>query len=78
MLATRFRQILSSYERERDLITVGAYQRGTDPRIDQAIDYHPKMMMFLRQNMHERCSQQESVRQLMELMQGTQELSMPT
>ena len=33
-LATRFRQVYSTYQQNRDLITVGAYRRGSDPRVD--------------------------------------------
>jgi flagellum-specific ATP synthase len=52
-LAVRFRQIYSLYQHNRDLITVGAYRRGSDPRIDQAIDLWPKMIEVLRQDMYE-------------------------
>ena len=33
-LATRFKQVYSTYQQNRDLITVGAYRRGADPRVD--------------------------------------------
>ena len=52
-LAVRFRQIYALYQHNRDLISVGAYRRGTDPRIDQAIDLWPKMIEILRQDMYE-------------------------
>jgi flagellum-specific ATP synthase len=52
-LAVRFRQIYSLYQHNRDLISVGAYRRGSDPRIDQAIELWPKMLEILRQDMYE-------------------------
>jgi flagellum-specific ATP synthase len=52
-LAVRFRQIYATYQHNRDLISVGAYRRGSDPRIDQAIDLWPKIQDLLRQDMHE-------------------------
>jgi flagellum-specific ATP synthase len=52
-LANRFKQVYSTYQQNRDLITVGAYRRGTDPRIDMAVEQWPKMMEFLRQDMYE-------------------------
>jgi flagellum-specific ATP synthase len=52
-LAVRFRQVYSLYQHNRDLISVGAYRRGGDPRIDHAIDMWPKLLEFLRQDMYE-------------------------
>jgi flagellum-specific ATP synthase len=51
-LAMRFKQVYSTYQQNRDLITVGAYRRGTDPRVDQAIEQWPKLLDFLRQDMY--------------------------
>ncbi|MEJ0039060.1 MAG: flagellar protein export ATPase FliI [Gammaproteobacteria bacterium] len=52
-LARKFRQTLSTYEHHRDLIAIGAYQRGTDPRVDSAIALWPRMQKFLAQDIHE-------------------------
>jgi flagellum-specific ATP synthase len=53
-LARRFRQVLSIYQQNRDLIAIGAYQKGSDPRIDAAIALWPRLQRFLQQDMHER------------------------
>ena len=53
-LARRFASTLSTYEHNRDLIAIGAYQRGSDPRVDAAIALWPRMQKFLQQDMHER------------------------
>ncbi len=68
--AQRFRKILSTYERDRDLISVGAYQKGTDPAIDEAISYHPRLMEFLAQDMSEHVSYQQASNELIALMQS--------
>jgi flagellum-specific ATP synthase len=52
-LATRFRQVYGVYQHNRDLISVGAYRRGGDPRIDQAIDLFPRLQDFMRQDMYQ-------------------------
>ena len=52
-LAVRFRQVYATYQQNRDLINVGAYRRGSDPRIDHAMDLWPKILDFLRQDMYE-------------------------
>ena len=51
-LANRFKQVYSTYQQNRDLITVGAYRRGADPRVDLAVEQWPKIQEFLRQDMY--------------------------
>lgn len=48
-LVHQFKQIMSVYQRNRDLIAVGAYQRGNDPTIDDAVERFPWLETFLRQ-----------------------------
>lgn len=55
-----FKQLLSSYQRNRDLISVGAYAAGSDPQLDQAIRLYPKMEAWLQQDIYERSEYQES------------------
>jgi flagellum-specific ATP synthase len=63
-LARRLRQITALYEHNRDLITIGAYQRGSDPRIDGAIARWPQIEAYLRQDMRERVNLADSIAQL--------------
>jgi flagellum-specific ATP synthase len=51
--AQRFRQVYSAYRQQRDLIAVGAYQKGSDPQVDQAIAMWPKLRAFLQQEVDE-------------------------
>jgi flagellum-specific ATP synthase len=66
--ARRLKQLLSTYEQSRDLIAIGAYQHGSDPRIDAAIAAQSGIREFLRQDLHDRVTLKESVRQLEGLM----------
>ena len=52
-LARRFKQLYSRYQRNRDLISVGAYVAGSDPMLDEAIRRQLPMIGFLTQPMHE-------------------------
>ncbi len=52
-LARRFRALVSSYQRNRDLVTIGAYQKGNDARVDEAIALWPRIEAFLRQDVKE-------------------------
>lgn len=45
----QFKQLLSRYQRSRDLISVGAYVSGSDPLLDKAIRLYPGIEQFLQQ-----------------------------
>jgi flagellum-specific ATP synthase len=60
-LARRFRQTLSVYQHHSDLIAIGAYQRGNDPRVDAAISLWPRMQKFLQQGIQERTGLEQSL-----------------
>lgn len=53
LMARTLKQYYSLYQQNRDLITIGAYQKGADPRIDQAIAIRPTLEHFLQQRMKE-------------------------
>lgn len=57
----RFKQMLSSYQRNRDLVSVGAYVKGSDPLLDSAISNYPAFEAFLHQAIHERSGYDEAV-----------------
>nr|WP_220225475.1 flagellar protein export ATPase FliI [Gilliamella sp. ESL0443] len=59
-----FKQLFSSFQRNRDLINVGAYVAGTDPLLDKAITLFPDMQQFLQQGIYEHCSYQDAYQQL--------------
>ncbi|MBU3022210.1 flagellar protein export ATPase FliI [Aestuariibacter sp. A3R04] len=49
--ARRIRQVYSTYKQNKDLISIGAYAKGSDPRIDLAIRAEPAINAFLQQGM---------------------------
>ena len=62
--ATELRQLLAAYARSEDLIRIGAYQRGSDGVLDQAVEVLPKLDEFLRQSTSNLCNFEEAVRLL--------------
>ncbi|MES2407341.1 MAG: flagellar protein export ATPase FliI [Pseudomonadota bacterium] len=68
-LTRRLKQLYSRYERNRDLISVGAYAAGTDPILDEAITLHPRIESFLQQNIPERAGITESLGKLTALFE---------
>lgn len=62
--ANRFRSILAAYEEARDLIDIGAYKKGSNTRIDEAIHYIEPCRGFIRQGIYEKASFDELLQQL--------------
>jgi type III secretion protein N (ATPase) len=52
--AAKAREHLAVYEEQRDMLLIGAYRQGTDPRVDAAIAAQPSIEAFLVQAEHER------------------------
>jgi flagellum-specific ATP synthase len=68
-LSRRLKKLAASYQRSRDLISVGAYSAGSDPVLDEAIARHTKIESFLQQGITEQAGLQESLGQLTALFQ---------
>jgi flagellum-specific ATP synthase len=47
--ADALRKLLASYHRSEDLIRIGAYQKGSDPTLDRAVESLPSLQAFLQQ-----------------------------
>jgi flagellum-specific ATP synthase len=67
-LVRRFKSLYSRYQRSRDLINVGAYVRGSDPQLDEAIVLYPHLEAFLRQSVDERVDVARSRQELSALL----------
>jgi flagellum-specific ATP synthase len=67
-----FKQVYATYQQNRDLISVGAYQRGSDPRIDAAIEHFPRLEAYLQQDLRESFDFPSSVSALDQLIGASQ------
>lgn len=47
------RRLLASYDNMAEMIRLGAYRRGTDPQVDEAIHFQPALEAFLKQGKRE-------------------------
>lgn len=65
--ARKFKEILAVYNEAKDLIDVGAYQRGSSKKIDLAIDMIDELNAFLKQEINEACDYQETLKKLQEI-----------
>jgi type III secretion protein N (ATPase) len=62
--ARRLRALAATYEAKRDLVAVGAYAKGSDKELDDAIARMPKMERLLRQDARENSPFGETIRAL--------------
>ena len=60
-LAARFRNLLSLYQKNADLISIGAYKKGSNQALDEAVEKIGKINSFLRQQINESFSYEEIV-----------------
>ncbi len=67
-MAREVRRLYSLYQQNRDLISVGAYQPGSDRRIDHAIEKNPAIVEFLQQSMTEAVDINRSLNELGRLL----------
>jgi flagellum-specific ATP synthase len=72
-LIRRFRQLNATYAQHRDLITIGAYTKGSDPRVDEAIQHWPAILRFLQQDSRTQIPFAQSVEALQGLFAGARE-----
>ncbi len=61
--------IIATYRKAEDLINIGAYVAGSSPEIDYAVRMIDRVNGYLRQDMNEKVSFEESRRQLYALFQ---------
>jgi flagellum-specific ATP synthase len=54
--ARKVRAALATYAEAEDLIRIGAYTRGTSPQVDRAMELRPAILKFLKQDVNERSS----------------------
>lgn len=71
--ARLIRQVYARYQENKDLISIGAYTKGSDQRIDLAIAAEPAINLFFQQEMKDVIPYQESVDGMLDLNQALRE-----
>ena len=70
--ASKVKEILATYRKAEDLINIGAYVMGSNPKIDYAISIIDKVNAHLRQDIEESVDFEHSITQLHGLFNPTQ------
>ncbi len=65
--AAELRSLLALYARSEDLVRIGAYQKGSDKELDNAIAMLPRVEDFLRQDAAKTAKLEDNIQQLLAL-----------
>ena len=76
-MTQNFKRIFSLYQQNRDLISVGAYQPGSDVEIDRAVRMQPAMIDFIAQDMNQSVSFANSRNQLSAVLSHSHDDNQP-
>lgn len=65
--ARKLKEVVASYEKERDLILIGAYESGSNPQVDYAIEKIDEVNAFLKQGTRDKVDLPEAVDELIQI-----------
>ena len=63
-LIGKIREILANYKKNELLVRIGEYKPGSDKNADYALKYIDKVNKFLKQEVTEKCTMEETLQQL--------------
>ena len=66
--ASKMRTLLATYRDSKDLIDVGMYQAGSNPRLDIAIELMPSINRFLQQSVKDSVNMENTIQTLKDMM----------
>lgn len=72
--AQTIRELLAAYRDQEDLISIGAYRRGSNPTVDTAIELREDIHRLLQQGMEERSVFEEAQKSLVELADRAEQM----
>jgi flagellum-specific ATP synthase len=67
-VAGKAREHLALYRKNEDLVSIGAYTKGANPALDQAIALHEPLKNFLRQSVHEHTARAQTFANLKKIV----------
>ena len=68
--AAKMRKILAMYRENKDLIDVGMYQPGANPKLDTAIQMMPQVNAFLQQRTSDSVTMETTIQTLVDMMRN--------
>ncbi len=67
-LSAKMRDILSTYEKNADLVTIGAYKAGSNPQLDYALGKLDAINSFLKQGINESFSYEDDIKKIKQIL----------
>lgn len=77
IVASHLRDLLAAYKESEDLITVGAYARGSNPKVDKAIVIYDDLIALLRQQIEESFTIEELFDRMLEIARKAEKATDP-
>jgi flagellum-specific ATP synthase len=74
--AGRIKEWMALYNQAEDLINIGAYAKGSNPKIDQAIAVNDRINQFLRQNVEDTGSVAETLAQMQAIVRVAENIAL--
>jgi flagellum-specific ATP synthase len=72
-LAAKVREVIATYRESEDLINIGAYVKGSSPKIDYAISKIDMINQFFKQEINEYCHTDEALKNLLSIFNDPQD-----
>ena len=66
--AMEAREVWGEYMRIRDLVEIGAYQKGSDPKLDRCLSIYPQLVEFIKQPMGTHIEREQAIQDLQQLL----------
>ncbi len=70
LLSQKILEMMSTYRESEDLINIGAYARGSNKKVDEAIEHIEIINQFLRQDLHEKSDYNQTIREMEKIIKG--------
>lgn len=67
-ISRRMREIIAVYREAEDLVNIGAYKAGANPKIDEALRLYPEIEAFLRQDVEDATSIEDCARRMVQIL----------
>lgn len=69
-IAMRFREVMATYKEAEDLINIGAYKKGSNPKVDRAIELHDKIEEFQKQEIGTHFNMDDCINQMHDILRS--------